>query len=279
MWKPLDVLFPGRFGTRNAFGARYCLATDSGFGNSYHGVREAGVEELRGRLGRFTARSTKTDPGVRELLPPFLVNRAYVPRRGRAAAAVELAVDNLANGALRQVVLTHRRDLAREIAESLGRRLGIPNGGSGVDVPRIGIVTGDIPPPLRDRLLQELGSCVSGAVLCATMHSVGIGIDLTWAEEVILAELDYSPTAVLQALGRFSRLSGKRGVRVTVLLQEGGDPVGEALASKVGAAGLLVAAGQAGAAVESLGDRSGPALNAEEMDAFLRGMVSEVEDE
>jgi hypothetical protein len=111
------------------------------------------------------------------------------------------------------------------------------------------------------------------------MHSVGIGIDLTWAEEVILAELDYSTTAVLQALGRFSRLSGKRGVRVTVLLQEGGDPVGEALASKVGAAGLLVAAGQAGAAVESLGDRSGPALNAEEMDAFLRGMVSEVEDE
>lgn len=312
IWKPLDVLYPGRFGTRNGFGARYCLADSTGFGNTYHGANPDTAPELKSRLGAISARATKTDPAVRQLLPPFLVNKVYVPRRGRLSAVTELVTDFRAQGASRIAILTHRREFARDIGAAVGRLLGAgtargsadgstaPTGSAGIELwpdpdnngpgglrvqrvqrdgrPMVGIVTGEVPPAARDKLLQELGTCVSGAVLSATMHSVGIGIDLTWAEEVILAELDYSPTAVLQALGRFSRLSGKRGVRITILLQEGSDPVGESLASKVGAAGLVLESGQAGSVVEDLGSR-GTTLNPQEMDALLLGMVSEVEDE
>lgn len=271
MWKPLDVLFPGRFGTRNQFGARYCKADATGFGNAYYGVNPLYVDELAGRLHLFSARSTKLDPDVAPLLPPFLVQRAYTPRRDRESTAIQCVGDALANGARRVVVLTHLRDSAVSISNSLKKLHG--------DALYVSSVSGAQDPGARDKVLQELARTqVSQAVLVATMHSVGIGIDLTWAEEVILAELDYSPTQVLQALGRFSRLSGKRGVRVTVLLQEGRDPVGEALASKIQAAARIVSGGQAEAAASDFDVRSAPLSN-EETDALLRGMLTVVEDE
>lgn len=267
MWKPLDVLFPGRFGTRNQFGARYCKADPTGFGNLYHGASDVYAEELRGRLGRFTARATKADPAVQALLPPFVVQKAWTPNRQRVETAAQLVADAFANGVRKIVCLTHRRDSAESLARAIAGAVEIP----------VGCVTGEQSPVVRDRELQRLGSA-GAAVLCATMHAVGIGIDLTWAEEVFLVELSYSPTAVLQALGRFSRLSGRRGVRVTVLLSEGKDAVGEALAGKIGAASAVIAPGQSEAAVSSFA-QAGTSLSAEEEDALLRGMAAVSEEE
>ena len=50
------------------------------------------------------------------------------------------------------------------------------------------------------------------------MHAVGIGIDLTAFPLVVFAELYYSPEKMVQALGRFNRLSGTQPVTAYLMI-------------------------------------------------------------
>lgn len=270
IWKPLDVLFPGRFGTRNGFGARYCDADTNSFGNKYFGAREEYAQELASRLAGFSFRATKLDPEIAKLLPPFILQRLDTTRVGRYADAVEACASASTQGARKLVVLTHFKEAARQIGDRLRKLLG-PTG-------RVGVVTGDDHVTKRDGLLEDLRLHPGTTVLVATMHSVGVGIDLTWAEDVTFAELDYSPVQVAQALGRFSRLSGLHGVLVRILVDAGGDRVADSLSAKVQAAGMIISSGQAETHMATATASMEPVLSSDEMNQLLAAMAEMMEE-
>lgn len=270
MWKPLDVLFPGRFGTRNQFGARYCKADVGSFGSKYFGVNPDFVEELRERLDRFSVRATKREPEIARLLPPFTVVTAETSRTARLNDAADFAIDSYRQGTRKLAVLTHLKKSAAYIAARIRKAVG----------PEcwVGLVTGDDGVKARDVLLSTARDFTGPTFLVATMHAVGIGIDLTWSEDVTFAELDYSPTIVAQAFGRFSRLSGVHGVLVRVLLDGAGDPVGDSLANKVRAMGSIIAAGQAESGIANATQGVEEVLTAEEKAALLQSMSEDMYD-
>lgn len=257
----LDILWPARFGKRWKFLQRYTNGTQGEYGWHFEGVNEANVNELRTRLGAVSSRTVKSD--VAHLLPPFDVVTLRVPRvsavpriqdlewgtfrahEERVASellkagyeklphVLEWAQDALA-AAQRVSILTHHRDLAEAIAVAL-RAKGVP----------VTHIDGSIAPLKRNLLLDEAAQAPYGAVV-ATMESVGIGIDMTFTPQALFAELHYRPETMIQALGRFSRLSGKVQAACTLLVIEGtlDEIIASRLEEKVTAINSAIKAGQ-----------------------------------
>ena len=107
-------------------------------------------------------------------------------------------------------ILTHLRETAWNWQDRL-QKAGVPN---------VLCLTGDDSTSKRAAALQALRGQREG-LLVATMHSVGIGIDLTFCQRVLLIELDYTPEAIIQALGRFSRLCGNTPSHITICVRNG----------------------------------------------------------
>jgi SNF2 family DNA or RNA helicase len=114
----------------------------------------------------------------------------------------------LASGATHVAVLTYHIPLANFLADAL-KDLGPP----------VVLVTGE-----STRTTKKRRTVLDGArradkcILVASMKSIGIGIDLTKFTRTLVAELYYAPAVVIQALGRFSRLSGKLPSQIDVLV-------------------------------------------------------------
>lgn len=224
---PINVVWPGRFGklTKSGkysfeFNQRYSVGTQGMYGWKFKGLNGAHEEELVRRLNGLMTRATKKQ--YAHLLPAFNVSSIYIqpdsPRdyegimdayqTGRSHEelvesillragdekiphAIEWGI--LAKARASHVcILTHQKKSARAIAEALDTTA----------------VTGEMPAKQRDAHLEKLKAAPQG-ILVATMHSIGIGIDLTSFTEVLFAELYWRPATVIQALGRFSRLSSK----------------------------------------------------------------------
>lgn len=236
---PLDLLFPGRFGTWWQFTARYCNGRfeplEDKLGRpilDYEGLprrvwRADGVSnlaELRSRLAHFLLRRTKKDSGIE--LPPRI--RTTIPVDLPAGARKELrqltrevrSPDALKR-ALRGVEV-YKLDAAVELAEELrdagnrvllftNRRAHARTLGERLKAP---VVTGeDDPSERRDRLIEN-----DAKVAVATMYSVTTGIDLTHFDSCIFVGLDWVPSNLLQAEARLHRPGQKKTVNVYFLI-------------------------------------------------------------
>jgi SNF2 family DNA or RNA helicase len=251
--RPLDVcgimecMCPGRFGGLTKLGElpfglkqRYANALHNGYGWSFSGLNPLYADELATRIRGFSSRTTKLE--VAHLLPPFDVHYLEIepesPRDFRAIqddlgtnfrshtekvdyalmrsgqekieAAVEWATDALESNT-HIAICTHLKETARAIAKRCEEKF--------VGT-RVLCITGEIEPGKRNELLDE-AKADARCVVVATMHSVGIGIDLTFCPVACLAELYYRPETVIQLLGRFSRLSGTVPSSVTILVVKG----------------------------------------------------------
>jgi len=239
LWHQLDSLWPGRFGHWKKFTDRYAAFIENPWSRSgfvISGLNKRTGSELRERLAFCSSRVTKQE--VAHLLPPSRVLTLHVkgtkkfrPRELLADFAgmrqhlndpdaliracgsekvkhvvehAQLAIDS----GERVAVLTHLRATAEEIAAAL-----VKNGHE------VCHVSGDVPIKKRMRLIEEAKA--SGAQLVTTMHAVNVGIDLTDWTTAIFAELDYTPATMIQAVGRFSRLSGKLPSTVYLMILEG----------------------------------------------------------
>lgn len=235
----LDALWPGRFGNFWKFANRYCIVEKSRFGTNITGLNEDHADELNGRLDELSSRVTKQE--VAHLLPPFLVQATRIaPKRKHNVREVledfsscvrkkhEQRLDGLilraTSDKIRKVVeqvdqglesgnkvcvLTHFRSSVDSIADELQARLGI-------NTVRI---TGDLAMKKRMRAIEH--ACTSNDVMVATMHSVNVGIDLTAFTVAVFAELYWQPAEVIQAIGRFSRLSGTLPSTCYLMVMEG----------------------------------------------------------
>jgi superfamily II DNA or RNA helicase len=270
-WSPLDAIWPERFGRiqRNGrgcfkFNSRYSVAHDNGYGLEYKGINEAYAPELRQRLSSLSSRTTKAE--VAHLLPPFNITYAQVEPQSRrkygkyhlssdqdwrshketvSACLLKAGEEKIPHvmewyeGAKHEsshiCIMGHLKATAQTISE----RISVLDKNTAVYC-----ITGDLPPEKRNELLAE-AQAKPRSVVCATMHSIGIGIDLTGFPVALFAELYYRPETVVQALGRFSRLSGTVPSSVTILSLSGtlDEIVAENVRRKVEAYTELIEAG------------------------------------
>ena len=228
----LDTLCPGRFGSLTAFRKRYQIEevseyTTSGF--KYHGLNTKNADELRRRIEAISTRVTRAE--IAHLLPAFDVRPIYVTLPNSAPPVLSSSIDiaeclygyginkipivldwyeGAAEVATHVAILTHHRELARKVAAALENR--------GLDRPVVLLDGYDA--EKRGAMIQEVAS-MPGAVIVATMHSIGIGIDMTFATRALCVELVDDLEVVLQAMGRFSRLSGTVPSSVEFLIAKG----------------------------------------------------------
>jgi SNF2 family DNA or RNA helicase len=243
VWNLLDLLWPGRFGAYRggkyvawSFANRYAQKHEIEVGEKvytqYKGLNPANAKELEHRLKAVSSRATKKE--WRHVLPPFLVSTRKI--EGRKYASIDEWLDKQGEDKLSAVaewledavlesshtcILTHLRGTAQRIAEQIH--------GTYPQV-QVFCITGEQSPEERGALLEQARKSPR-AVLVATMHSVGIGIDLTKFTRALFAELYWRPETVIQALGRFWRLSSQEPASVEILCIK--DSVDEQMAKNV----------------------------------------------
>lgn len=215
----LDIIYPKRFGNYYKFGFAYTNATHNGYGWSFKGRNSLREDELRMRLAKISHQVTKAE--IAHTLPDYQVRLLPVmPARdisdGSFAELFELKKPHIVdwyNDAAQQAthvcIMTHLRKNAEKAAELL----------TSPDV-KTYVLHGALPASERYRLLQE-AKAQPRALICATMHAMGTGIDMTFCARALLAELYYRPATVVQALGRFSRLSSIHASSVDLMVLQG----------------------------------------------------------
>ena len=239
----VELLYPGLWGTIHECKRAYCESREnphSQSGLEWFGLNKERAAELAERLACFAA--SATEEKVAHHLPPITFQtvrvkpeRAFNVReyldnfdrrdlhasRGADAAiracgqakiehTVALVEEALHCGSTHVAVMTHLRNTAAELADTLAAT-GVP----------VGLITGDDPHKRRHNEISRLAK-LPKAIFVATMHSVGVGInELIAFPDVVYAELDYRPDEVAQSMKRYRRLTGKKHVRIRVLVLEG----------------------------------------------------------
>lgn len=227
IWNQVHCLWPGRFGSYSHFLKRYAVKTTNDFGSKWGGLNEDTALELRERVAGLSAQATRQQ--YAHLLPRFTTESLYVPALKKhrfnwlqdtalfdkhleaTADAKLLAIQEaLASESASTAVFTYRvayaKDLAAKLLAATGRR--------------VFLITGEDSHKERDETIQQV-QATPGCLLVASMKSIGIGIDLNGFALAYFLELYYSPAVMLQALGRFTRLSGSGSTKITFVIAQG----------------------------------------------------------
>lgn len=243
LWTLVDILSPGRYGKSFfTYGCRHCeghqvQVTPEKVVWKWDGSSH--LDELHARLEYNMLRRTKSD--VRLELPPKerTVLDVEVPARARIVAqqdvfksprqlrrlldqaanakmpkVLDLLVDHAQSGQ-RVVCFTHRRNIAEYLTGELLRK----------KVPATWI-HGGLSRKARDRRVAEAQGLVgavgkkahgvaSGHVLCATIDTMGTGVDLSYASVGVFAELSWEWAKLAQAEDRLHR----HGQRLLTLIE------------------------------------------------------------
>jgi SNF2 family DNA or RNA helicase len=230
LWALVDAICPKRFGYGMFnYGMRYCgghleqVKIDKAV-YVWDGITNA--EELAERLKFFTLRRTKADVALQ--LPPKTrqIIDLEIPVRSRIMPSAAIAknstdlrrhLDLSADAKLPQVidivraesasghhvvVFCHRRMVAETICNAMraeGRTATYVHGA---------LTMGE-----RENRLTEARGSLPGHVLTATIDSISTGIDLTYADVGVFAELSWEAWKLAQVEARLDRYGQKRCTR------------------------------------------------------------------
>jgi superfamily II DNA or RNA helicase len=122
---------------------------------------------------------------------------------------VEL-VDEACDSGRKVVVFSYFRDVLDTVLEVLGQQASGP--------PVLGPLTGAVPPPRRQELVDRFAATRGPAVLVSQIQAGGVGLNVQAASVVILCEPQVKPTLETQAIARAHRLGQVRKVQVHRLL-------------------------------------------------------------
>jgi len=117
---------------------------------------------------------------------------------------IEIA-DEAGESGRKVVVFSYFRDVLDIVCEALGSRA-------------LGPLTGSMPPPRRQELVDEFANAHGHKVLVSQIQAGGVGINMQAASVVILCEPQVKPTLETQAIARAHRLGQVRKVQVHRLL-------------------------------------------------------------
>ena len=84
----------------------------------------------------------------------------------------------------------------------------------------LGPITGDVPPPRRQALVDEFTSSAGPSVLVSQIQAGGVGLNIQAASVVIICEPQWNPAIEEQAIARAHRMGQVRRVDVHRLLAE-----------------------------------------------------------
>ena len=220
----VDTISPGRFGEFFGFGLRHCDAQQKEVDGPEKTKKlvwdfsgRSNVPELRKRLDWFCLRRTKRE--VMKELPALQrqIVDVEVPQKNRVAMnarlvgdkkAMRAALDTAADGKLksvlelirghleagqRVVVGTFRRSVCEKIADVIG------------EVAPTKFIHGGVPLTRRNKIVADLRRTEGPVCLITTIDSTATGIDLTFANVGIFAELVYEPRDLAQWEARTHR--------------------------------------------------------------------------
>ena len=248
MWNVIDTLSPGRVGKAPFnFYLRYCNAFQEDITFNAGGAKttktvwnfkgSSNQDELANRLKYFMLRRTKSD--VMAQLPARerqsiwvdvtgpKKKRAYIPDT-ESRAAMRAALDKSADAKLPQVstiVLDHLAAGRKVVAFTWRKHVAEGLAGDAAEVGYTASVAhGGIPALQRVKLLERfalLAQNPGGFLLAATIDAAGVGIDLSWADVILFAELVWEPMKLLQAEARGFSLTNTRGLFIQYVLARG----------------------------------------------------------
>lgn len=236
----VETISPGRFGDFYPFGIRYCGGQKidvPGPGGTMKTVwsfdGKSNLKELRTRLGWFCLRRTKRE--VLKELPALQrqivdVDVPATNRIGMNARLVgdkrrmRMALDSAADGKLksvlelirghleegqRVVVGTYRRAVCEKIADLMSKHA------------PTAFIHGGIPITRRQRIIDGLKKNEGACCLVANIDCTSTGIDLTFANVGVIAELVWEPRDLVQWEARMHRFGQDESVLVQYVIARG----------------------------------------------------------
>lgn len=269
VWNIVDILWEGlwakehpKWGQPFSFMNRYLNREESQYGTRFTGVSVKYVTELRERLQQLCTRTTKDE--VAHLLPPCNVNTWRLATKN--TEKYKLAIDKDTNDHKTPVstallkaaeeklehchgwledaiisgenvcIMTYHREMAKQVVQQVDK---------GKRKLLVGHIDGNMPAAARQEMIDNLAGSGEQFVLVATLKSVGIGIDLTCCTQVLFLEMAYQPEVMIQALGRFQRLSGKKPSVCTLMVLAGtiDEIIADRLSDKMEAINATIRAG------------------------------------
>lgn len=243
----LAKLDPQRFGHFFRFALRYCNAHQNGYGWDFNGA--SNLEELQTVLrSSVMLRRLKADVltelpaklrGVVVMEPNAecaevlkreadynpdeladMLNEGITPafdemstvRADLAAAKAPLVAEyvreQIEAGLEKVVVFGHHKSMIRRLESELAE-FGVVS------------ITGETPTADRQDIVQQFQADPNTKVFVGNIIAAGVGLTLTAASRVIMAELDWVPGNVTQAEDRCHRIGQKDTVQVTHLVVDG----------------------------------------------------------
>jgi hypothetical protein len=112
---------------------------------------------------------------------------------GKIPQVIDLVIGHIEAGH-KVVVGSYRKAIAHAIAEGVAQK--IPT--------VVGVVDGDLSLNKREAVIKSQPN-----LLCCTFDSTAVGINLSFASVGVVAELDYTPSKLIQWEGRFGRQAGR----------------------------------------------------------------------
>jgi SWI/SNF-related matrix-associated actin-dependent regulator 1 of chromatin subfamily A len=227
LWSPVNTISEGRFGKFFNFGLAFCAAHQEQVTPTKTVWKMDGASnlpELNERLNfspatpwGFMLRRLKSDvalelPARQRQILTLEVAKSYMMAPAAAMRSdhvLRKALDMAADGKFPQVidlVLGHleaghkvvvgcyRRVIADLIADGVRQK-----GPWGVEV-----ITGEVPLARRNVIIAKQPD-----LLCCTIDSTSVGINLSFASVAVIAELVWVPSSLIQFEGRFGRHEGK----------------------------------------------------------------------
>lgn len=249
LWAQLDLIHPdawGRFYSRDkaSFAGRYCNAFESRFGGVDHSG-SSNLEELWARVSLVTHHvphsvthrhlppkrrvvtyvsrdeQVRADGFTKDFFkkaakngPTAVLEARLMEAAGKKRKVLLDMVDEAVAGGQKVVVFTGRREDCERLAADIdklveGRKVKVWMGHGGTTVRE------------RDVKVRAFMEHVGACVFVGTGDAFGEGVNLNDADLALIAMLPYTPGAIIQWEGRFSRHGQKRPVLVQYLVAEG----------------------------------------------------------
>lgn len=235
LWQPLDLLWPGRFGSKWAFEKRYCNGRYVEIPQTEKMVWDAsGVsrpEELGIRLQACMLRRTKSQVALELPQRTRVVHEVELPPKAlkdlqHAASAIDWRSGNPHGASISTLLgnveaykVAAAEAMAKDIVAAGGRVLVLTTRVQtakdlGIDL-NAPVVFGETPSDEREEILRD------ATIGVATMTSVTTGIDLVGYDHIIFTGLDWVPSVLLQAESRIHRIGQHRPVTIYYLVGVG----------------------------------------------------------
>lgn len=241
IWSLLNILDPTRFGSYWRFVETFCKIVETKFARTVSGAREDTLPVFRRIVAEFMLRREKGDvlnlpdrvehhiwlPTTKEFRKEIRTMRREMREYEGHVNLATLRHHILANGdkkeALRKILETEKdkkilifvkyrqsADLALSWVKEMTE--GYCN-----DIP----ITGDIPVPQRQAIIQEFKDYTGGGVLLGTAKCMGTGLDLQYASVVVFLEHPFLYSELDQCCGRIERIGTTENPTYYHLVHEG----------------------------------------------------------